>query len=1084
MTLLALMVPVVFGTILFLAFSGGPVVFPDWARERIERALDQQLTAMDVVLGDVSLVIEENWDPRLRITGLELLPEEGGSGIRFESVDMRLAGSPLLDRQFAPREVRASGVSLRILRRKDGSVNVTLGQGEAGQGGAGAFGADAAYATLGDQIEALMERPALRHLQRFEIEEVSLRYEDARKGRGWNVDGGSITLNRTEEVISIAAQMALLGGRSYATTFEASLSRSVITDAVQIAINFEDAPSEDLATQVAALSWLEVLRAPISGAMRAEIDGSGTLGAVNATLSAGAGSLQPNDTVRAIPFESLRSYLTYDPKSKRIGFDELSVTADWIQASVSGHALLRDFQDGLPNALLAQLTLNGLEAKPEVLDAAPIVLDTSYVDFRLQLNPFDLELGQMVINQDGVQMYFQGDLEAKEDGWKYALDGRMNAVEPAQILAIWPEQFKPKLRIWIDENIFAAKLRDINLALRSRVDQPPEVYADFQFSDAIVKPVKTLPPVQGGRGFAVMLDNQFRVGVENGYVTPDQGGTVDVSGSSFVVENTRLKQSPGRAQVRATGSIEAAASLLNRPPLQLFDKSNLPVDVAQGRMEAEGELTFVMKPKLLPHEVNFDVTGRLGMVKSTKLVPGKLLRGDMRLNATNAEVEIFGPGSVGDVPVTARWHTVLGKPGEGGSGESTVVGQVALSAAAVEEFNVGLPSGTIGGSGPADFVVDFKQDQAPKLRLTSDLKGVRILAQPIGWSKPAAQTGEFELAMTLGARPSVDRITLNAPGLSAEGTVSLLEGGALGTVDLPTFSVGSWLSGAVRLTGRGGTAMPAVELRGGRFDLREMPDFGGSAGSSAGGRNEGGPISGTLSEVVIADNIVVTNASLDLSTKGALNGSFDGLLGGRAPITGKLSPHANGTAISVSSANAGAVVQAMGLVKKATNGTLALRLVPRKTPTVYDGFLNIKNIKLQDLPAFAELLNAVSIVGLLEQLNGPGLLFNEVHSVFKMAPGEIVIGEASAVGASMGISADGRFLTKQGLFDIQGVLSPIYAVNVIGRPISKRGEGLIGFNYQLKGPAKNPEIFVNPLSALTPGFFREIFRRPPPDLSK
>ncbi|SFK66151.1 DUF3971 domain-containing protein [Shimia haliotis] len=1072
--LLALLVPAAAGAILLVAVAGGPVVLPEWARERAERVLDRQLAAVDVRFGEMSLVLEDNWDPKLRVTGLELAPQQGGAVLRLEQVDLQLAMEPLLGRQVAPRSVQVAGVNLKVMRRANGTVNVSLGQGEGG------LQRDAALTSIGQDIEAVLSRPGFRFLETFDIEDVTLRYEDSLSKRAWTIDGGRLALQRDGDDVSISSHMTLLGGRSFATTLEGSVTTSFDSGTVQVGLKFEDAPSEELASQVAALSWLEVLRAPISGAMRVEIDDAGALGSISATLSASAGFVQPNDEVVPIPFESLRSYLTYDPATQRIGFDELSVTADWLRASVSGQALLRDFESGLPNALLAQLTLNSFEATPETLGDTSVGLDTSYMDFRLQLNPFDLELGQLVINQSGMQMSLKGDLSAGSQGWEYGLDGHMNGVEPAQVLALWPVQFKDKLRKWIDENIFAAKLSDVNLALRSRVGQPPDVYADFQFRDAVVKAVKTMPPVEGGRGFAVFTDNKFHVGVEGGYVTPDTGGTIDVAGSSFVVLNTRLKQSPGQADVKAVGSIEAAASLLNRPPLSVFDKANLPVAIAKGRVEAEGRLDFIMKPKLPAEEVRFDVTGRLIRVDSDVLLQGSRLRGDLMLAATNDAVEIFGPGRVGAVPVQARWFAKLGKPGAEGSGDSSITGQVELSAAVLEEFNVGLPSGTVSGRGEADFSVDFRKGQVPRLTVSSDLKGVGLASPPIGWRKPANSSGQFDMAMTLGKQPRVDALSLKAAGLDAKGSVTLSEGGALEVVDVPEFTLGRWLTGAMRLRGRGAGVAPAIEMLGGRFDMRAMPEFG---GASTQGSGQSGPITGRLDEAIIANNIVVRDASFALTTQNGLSGTFDGALAGHVPISGKLGLHPNGTAIEVTSPNAGGVVQAMGLVAQADKGNLLLRLVPREQKDVYDGLLKIEDIKVQSLPSFAELLNAVSVVGLLEQLNGPGLLFNEVHSVFRMAPGEIVIGEASAVGASMGLSADGRYLTTQGILDIQGVLSPIYAVNVIGRPISKRGEGLIGFNYELKGPAKDPSISVNPLSALTPGFFREIFRRAPPDLS-
>jgi hypothetical protein len=43
---------------------------------------------------------------------------------------------------------------------------------------------------------------------------------------------------------------------------------------------------------------------------------------------------------------------------------------------------------------------------------------------------------------------------------------------------------------------------------------------------------------------------------------------------------------------------------------------------------------------------------------------------------------------------------------------------------------------------------------------------------------------------------------------------------------------------------------------------------------------------------------------------------------------------------------------------------------------------------------------------------------------------------------------------------------------------------LFGFNYALRGTSDNPDVQVNPLSILTPGMFREIFRAPAPVLRR
>ena len=53
---------------------------------------------------------------------------------------------------------------------------------------------------------------------------------------------------------------------------------------------------------------------------------------------------------------------------------------------------------------------------------------------------------------------------------------------------------------------------------------------------------------------------------------------------------------------------------------------------------------------------------------------------------------------------------------------------------------------------------------------------------------------------------------------------------------------------------------------------------------------------------------------------------------------------------------------------------------------------------------------------------------------------------------------DGVYDVASGLLDMQGVISPIYIINSIGSVLTRKGEGVIGFNYALKGSAQAPTV--------------------------
>jgi hypothetical protein len=214
-----------------------------------------------------------------------------------------------------------------------------------------------------------------------------------------------------------------------------------------------------------------------------------------------------------------------------------------------------------------------------------------------------------------------------------------------------------------------------------------------------------------------------------------------------------------------------------------------------------------------------------------------------------------------------------------------------------------------------------------------------------------------------------------------------------------------------------------------------------------------------------------------------LSGDFEARVNGGALIRGNLSPANGGTAVRIQAANAAAVIRDAGLTPNARNGTLDVVLTPVSGARsgTYNGQFLIESMRLRKAPLMAGLLDAISVVGLLDQLDGPGINFSSIDGRFRLTPRRLQILEAAAVGPSIGISADGiyDFVSKD--LDMRGVISPVYFLNGIGSIFTRRGEGLFGFNYRVSGAVERPRIGVNPLSIFTPGMFRQIFRSAPPE---
>ena len=1062
-------VVVVLGLILLLERS---LTLPAWASDRIVEVVAREAPGLDVGIGEISVVLEDDWRPRIRASSVSLQDLETGAMVEISEIDSTFSLTGLREGRLAPRALHISGIFLNVRRLSDGAISVALGDGDQSVDPIDRTTSPAGFSRV---LKDSLARPWLARLSEASLQAVTLRYEDVRAGKGWTIDGGQARLLRDGEGIDLSANLVALGARDYVSTLEVRYETDYGSDAARFAVKFEDMPASDIASQSAALAWLDILRAPISGSLRSSIDAEGGLGATSAVLQIGAGAVQPTDTVSPIPFESAHTYLTYEPGAAKLVLDELSVQAPWVRMTANGTALLKEMELGLPREMVVQLRLDQLEVNPNDRETIPVALDAAFADFRLGLAPFEFTLGQAVLIEGEQTLALNGEVRTTPDNWQYALDVHANMLDHRRVLGLWPEAFLPKLRVWIDENIDALDLHTARVGLRSREGREPRVQADFQFRDLDMRFVKTLPKMHGAAGYASFSDNAFYVAAEKGFVTADQGGAIDATGTGFTILDTRQNPPPARVDLKARGPIPAALSLLNRPPLAAMDKADLPVDLAQGEVIAGGTIDLLLKKKLPKELISFRLAGQMPAFESDHFVEGKLIRGAATWTANNETLSISGAGKLGTVPFEAVWETGLGQNTDG---LSVLEGRAELGPSALEEFQVGLPEGTVKGATDATIRIDFKKGQSPIFRLGSDLVGADLAFPALGWRKEAASAGALDMEMTLSKPPSIDRFLIRGGGLEAAGKITLKGEGMLDRVDFDSFRVGSWLEAAGRLQGREGGTSPAIIVNGGKLDVRGLPSGGGGRESRM------GPISGRLDRVQVTETLHLSNVTFETLGGSEMRGAFSGLLLGEAKIDGTLSPFNGRTRVDLRSNEAGKVIEVLDLSDASDGGTMRMALRPGEGAGVYDGYVKIEEIRIQNAPAMAELLNAVSIVGLLEQLRGPGIHFSDASGRFKITPRQIIVGEASAVGPAMGLSLDGVYDIAARQMDFQGALSPIYIVNSIGRIVAKKGEGLFAFNYRLRGSPDDMRVSVNPLSALTPGFLREIFRRPAPDLGE
>ncbi|MFT6222359.1 MAG: hypothetical protein ACJA1F_000193 [Paracoccaceae bacterium] len=1136
-------IAVVLVGIAVFGLAGREVQVPHWVAERAGARLETGLDGAQIDIGQVTLMFQKLKAPLVSFRDVSLRRADGREIFAMPVLRVGLDRQALLEGTVQPTSLALEGAALRVRREADGRFDLGFGTAQM-LGGGGSLVAvldrmDTLFAQPGfapiERIAATglqltfedartgrvwyIEQGQLELLQdAVQVEvRVALTLPNARADTPQDREPGKVEMTFTSRKGSLEAT---LGAR------------------------LSGVAAGDIAVQSPVLAWLRPLEAPVSGALRASVDEQGALGDINGKLEIGAGAFVPQEALAPLRFDTARAYFRFDASQNKLSFDEISVRAPQANIEATGHAYLEVEEPGpepelalsasgenakgfaaWPVALVTQLQLDRVVLNPEGVFATPVTFEQGAAAMRLQFDPFRVEIGQLsllrldaqgaVVSRASVRgtlgVNVAGDAGAPDTevatdadtevdteadtgeaapipGWHVALDAHVNRIDGRDVIALWPLTKAVKAREWLDKNLIAGSVLNANAALRKRPGERITNAVVFDFEDAAVKYLKTFPVVAGARGHAALRDGSFTVSVDEGWVEAPSGGAVSIAGSSYRVLDVKQKPSQAEVMLRTNGSITAGLSLLDAAPLKVMTKAGRGVDLFEGRAEGRARVVFAQRRGLKPDDIQFEASATLhdvvsGGVGADALVPGRVFQAaQLDVAARNTQVTVGGAGTLSGVPFRATWVQPLGTPER--TSASHVEGTFELGKPFLDGFDIALPEGMVSGVGQARIRVDLRRGEPAAFALDSDLNRIGLRIPALAWRKPQSATGRLQISGTLGPVPRLEDVLLEAPGLAVRGDVRLRPGGGLEVAALSQVSVGDWMNAPVTLTGRGSGLPPAVSVGAGWVDLRKT-DLAKGTGRGGGGGAVTQPVKLALDRLVLTKGITLRNFRADLTKAATLTGPFSGSVNGAAPILGQLAPGASGgSRIRITSQDAGALFREAGLFRKGSGGTAEIVLTSRAEPGQYDGTLTVRNTRVQSAPGLAAILNTISVIGLLDQLNGPGLLFNTIAADFRLTPEAVEVTGASGAGPSLGITMAGVYDMSRNLLDFQGVLSPLYVLNGVGQLFGRRGEGLFGVTYRMTGSAQAPNVSVNPLSVLTPGMFRELFRRTPPTLEK
>ncbi|GAB6052004.1 AsmA-like C-terminal domain-containing protein [Magnetospira thiophila] len=1039
--------------------SSGPIQL-GFLTPYLEDALNGPHQALTLRLEDTVLTWA-GWRRTLdiRLINARLMTADDQLVARAPELSLSLSGYALVKGVLAPRRIELFGPTLRVVRRPTGAWELDMGKAETSPEGIDL------RALLADMQMAPDPLRPLSYLTRINIHDGHLSVIDQVRNLTWTAPQVDAAVQRDRQTLEANLEAHLsLGDMMARVEMNSTLNWAEESYASDLEIH--DLPLNALAPMHEDLAPLEGQALPVAGTITVIGTFESGVEAMDFDLSAEGGVLQlPTPLSQHLELSAATLRGGYLRQEQRLTIAEL----------------VTEFPAG------TQLIL-----PPE---NHPAPLRALRGSGRIWLADGRVEIPGLSLDLDGPTLLLKGQAERLGTATHVTADAKLLDAPVDRWQEIWPAGLANDARDWCLNHLSGGRAAegDVHLALKISDDGAVDVErVDGTLSaEAVdVDYLPPMPPVHNVWGTATFNGSRFDITlkpVREGKLTINRG-TIGLFDLDTAVEKAEI-------DLDISGPAPAALALIDNEPFRFASALDLNPASVRGQSRTRVHLKFALAKDLRTEDVEVKAESDLTDVHMSKIVLDMdLSQGKLHLTADNKGMELRGEALMGSIPASLSWreHFSLPRPFirryhvQGTLSDSQRTDEIGLQFAPfTRDFMTGPAAAEV------RYTVQDNHDSLLQARL--DLRDMALSLSGLGWSKPPGRDGQAEAVLHLRDDQLIEvpSFHVRAGDLSIQGQAKFGPGETtLRSVQFDKFAYGHTnLSGLVVPRDGGGWD---ANFEGESFDMASLLDNLSNPHPEGETENRDLPpvtLSTTVEHLWLGEGRELTRIA------GAMN--FDGekwrgirmqgKVGGDQDITLVIKPEGEKRLLEVQSTDAGAALRAFDLYDRMVGGSLDLdgEFHDRFLDSPLSGTLNVSDFRLLKAPTIAKLVSYMSITGVLEALDGEeGLKFSTLELPFLYREGSIEVKDGKATGLSLGGTLSGKYNLREGLVDFSGTLVPAYALNAaLGKiPVlgdlftgGEKGSGVFAATYKVKGGIEDPEVNVNALSALAPGFLRNLF---------
>lgn len=954
-----------------------------------------------------------------------------------------------------------------------------------------------------NDIFAATRRGESAYLTSFGIRDATVFFDRGEQITRWAVPSVEIDLQHRGKNSAVVGEVAVRSATdAFQLRFRAGQNRR--TGELDLSLAVDDIVPRDLGAEFPAFQLPKVWNMPVSLSADLELAGNGDILGATVHGSLKQGSIYaPWDERHPAQIDHGNLHLTYSREEGVIRLTQSELSWGGSHLKLRG-VIQRQKETG---RWAFQVGADELVLGAEQFGIPVIPLDQMLAQGEYDPHRGSVELGRFFLRAADAQINLSGSFTQGLTSPAIKLTGQVSSMPIAFFKLIWPKFLAHGAREWIGYRVPQGRIAggsvkidipaDVLASLPEGGHLPPEaVDLRLDLEDLEVHYIKDMPPLRTEKSTAVVAGQRFFFTVPKSAIALPSGAHVDFTDGEFIIGDLRPHVPSAEIHFKAEANAPSVLELLDQPSLGYIHALDMKVPDVEGGVASTFSMSMPLLAELKFKDMKLNGRAKLSNAHASNLPGGiGVDGGDLDFDVSEKALEVRGELKTNGLPVLVAWQRIFDAAPEQ---QPPLRLRTVLDEAARAQMGLDINHFLRGGVA-CELTVNLRKGAPPLVHFEANLADADVLMAGFGWRKPPGQRAVLTLDVEgapQGGGLELKNFNLQGDDLAMRGSLSLDDKHQPVAFNFPVLTLNTQtkmeMSGEL---GRNNNVWQ-VRAKGSSYDGRQFFRALFSAGQIADDQPQppkdapGVDMKIDLDTVIGFFDTTLTAVSVEAKRRNSKLISLDvhGQLNGKEPLAARIeSKKGQPRQLLAEATDAGAAFRLVGFYPSARGGEVSLKVnLDGAGDAEKVGVLYARNFVIANDQVVGEVLSgpkAQKASVKSQPQYSDQLQFDRMRVPFSVGYGQFVLHDAAINGPLLGATMRGSIDFRREQINLSGTYVPLYGINgaigaipIFGELLSSRsGEGLFGITFAVKGSNSQPDVLVNPMSMLAPGFFRQLF---------